>query len=111
MAGVPHLDFPLRLDPKTGHLATVEQDSPDDLATCINVVLHTFLGERDELPRFGVAEMALSREPLDLELLAQQVIASEPRAAVLLERDPDLFEQLVDGIARLRVQSIGGADA
>jgi phage baseplate assembly protein W len=100
MPETPHFDLPLRIDPRTGHLAEVEQDSLDDVMACVEAVVRTRMGEREGLPGFGITDPALSRMPVDRALLAEQIMASEPRAAVLAEQDPDAFE---DALSRLSV--------
>lgn len=49
---VPHFALPFRLDP-TGRFATVEQDSPEELAQCVAVCLTTPQGSRVEVPDYG----------------------------------------------------------
>lgn len=48
----PHFAVPLRLD-RTGRFATVEQDSPDEIAQCVAACLATPEGSRVEAPDYG----------------------------------------------------------
>lgn len=106
MPNVPRLNFPVAIDPVTGHLAEVEQDSPDDLVACVEVVCRTVIGERDEHPDLGITELALSRIPVDLDRLTNEIVSSEPRARVLLAQDPALFDETVQTV----VAQVGGFD-
>lgn len=52
MPDVPHFALPLRLG-GDGRLAVLEQDSPDEIAQNVAVILATPAGSRAELPEFG----------------------------------------------------------
>jgi hypothetical protein len=89
---IPHLDWPVRagLD---GHLVSNEQDSPEDIASCVAVSLLTPPGWRDDEPAFG-ARPDFPLLPLDLAALAAQVGRDEPRAALILTDDPAARQDL-----------------
>lgn len=84
MADVPHFALPLRL--VGGDFATVEQDTPDEVAQSVQVLLTTPVGSRDEVPDYGVDEMAFQQmtlvEASTLDELSNTVEAWEPRARV-----------------------------
>lgn len=98
MADVPHFDIPIRRDPATGHVAVVEQDSLEELAVGVEIVCRTVVGERLELPQFGLPRLMLSRAPIDLGAVAAQVMASAPRTHVLVEDAPEAFEDVVQAL-------------
>jgi phage baseplate assembly protein W len=50
--GLPHFAVPLRLA-GTGAFASLEQDSPDEVAQCVAVCLLTAEGSRAEVPAYG----------------------------------------------------------
>jgi phage baseplate assembly protein W len=100
MTVVPQLSLPLRIDPATGTYAEVEQDSVDDVAGCVEAVLLTRIGERDELPEFGTPDLAFLELPLDLGALVRLVEQWEPRAELLVEEAPHV---LTDITTRLQI--------
>lgn len=108
MTVVPTFSYPLRIDPTTGTFAEVEQDSVDDVAGCVEAVLRTRVGERDELPGFGTPDLAFRELPLDLDELADMVSLWEPRAELLIEEAPQV---LYDITTRLQITvSTGGGE-
>lgn len=107
MPDSPHYDFPLRIDPLTSALAEVEQDSLDDIAARVAVVCSTLIGERDAHPDFGISDLAVSRNPVDLDALHEQILDSEPSASVLLEQDPERFDEVVQTVV-VNVDRAGG---
>lgn len=50
----PHFDRPFRVGRS---VATVDQDSDEELVNCAWAILSTEVGTRDELPEFGVEEL------------------------------------------------------
>lgn len=50
--GVPHFSVPFRVD-GTGRFVTVEQDTPEEIAQCVAVIIGTPEGSRVEVPDFG----------------------------------------------------------
>jgi phage baseplate assembly protein W len=91
---VPQLAYPLRIDPASGTFAVVEQDSVDDVAGCVEVVLRTRVGDRDELPEFGIPDLTFLELPLDLDDLVDMVSLWEPRAELLIEEAPQVLNDL-----------------
>jgi phage baseplate assembly protein W len=75
---VPHFALPLRLD-GTGGFAVLEQDSVDDVAQCVAVVLATPVGSRAEAPTFGVPQVEFT-STVPAEDLVEAVVEWEPRA-------------------------------
>lgn len=90
---VPHFDLPFRLSGSS--FATVEQDSPEDIANCVEAIIRTPYGFRDDNPDFGLDELTFSNLPLNLERLTSQIESQEPRASIILEERPDLIDSLV----------------
>jgi hypothetical protein len=93
MTDVPHFDFPFHLN--GGSFAEIEQDSLDDLIACIEVAILTQQGFRKELPTFGVNDPTFQTQPIDADKLINEIVAHEPRAAILFEQHPDKLNQLI----------------
>lgn len=90
MANAPHFDLPFRL---VGHsVATVEENTWEDVRNCVYAALLTPFGWRPEAPEFGTDELTLQKQPLDVGALEQQISRSDPRALVYLSQDPSAFD-------------------
>jgi phage baseplate assembly protein W len=113
LAGVttPHLRVPLRLE--RGHLATVEQDTDEELAQAVAVILGTLRGERVVVPEFGVTDLAYRQDELSVTELTAAVQRWDPRCEVVAITGPQgnrtvTFIDLTDpGRRELRV-AVGG---
>lgn len=87
MAQIPHFALPLRLD-GIGRLATIEQDSADEIAQCVAVILATPEGSRVEVPDFGIPRLEFNL-PDTADIIAA-VQEWEPRADLSLDVVRDL---------------------
>lgn len=96
MADVPHLALPFRY--VGGAPAVNEQDSPDDVAACVEAVLRTRPGQRAEHPDFGAPDPTFAQRPLDLDAVVVRVETWEPRAHALAEEHPDVFDETVSNV-------------
>lgn len=96
MPDIPQFALPLQL--VGTDLLEREQDTPEEISDCVEVVLRTTLGQRPTLPDFGIADPTFSLGGADLEALRLAVETWEPRASALLEREPGLLDELVDRI-------------
>lgn len=74
------LAWPLRRDPATGGLATVDSGSVDVVAQEVAIVLLTRPGERTWLPRFG-APSPLGQAAVDADVARRAVEEWAPGAA------------------------------
>jgi len=81
----PKLRIPLRLD--NGRLATVEQDSQDNIAACVYAALAYERGSRIEDPDFGIDDPSFPQFPADLSEALEQIRKYEPRADVATQQD------------------------
>jgi len=97
MTDSPHFLFPFQLGPD-GHVAEVEQDSIDDVAGCVQAILLTPRGHRDDLPEFGTVDPAFLSPP-DTEGQREAITEWEPRAEATLIDDSDAYEL---GVQRVR---------
>lgn len=84
MSDLPHLAFPYRLG------ATVEQGSPAELAASALVIARTPRGHHDAFPEFGVTQQVFAQGPIDTQLFAQELAASDPRLDIEAEELLDL---------------------
>ncbi len=86
MTDIPHLAIPLTLGPG-GQLAVNEQDTLDDVAQCVQVLLETTAGSRIEEPSYGVPDLTF-RTSLTLADVEAAIDEWEPRATVELAEIP-----------------------
>jgi phage baseplate assembly protein W len=92
MAEVPHLAFPIRRGPN-GHLAEVEQDSLDEIATCIVTILSYPLGSLPLEPTFGTAEQFTGASIPELRTALAEW---EPRVGVEVEVTDRDLQRFID---------------
>src|SRR3954447_13084046 len=100
----PHFQLPFRFESVKGVLeaAVHEQDTVDEIATCVEVVIRCPIGFRDELPEFGVPTTALfNQAPLDLAKARGAVNRWEPRADVDYSESGSIFDE---GIRNIGIQ-------
>jgi phage baseplate assembly protein W len=89
----PHIKLPFQLAGRA--VAVVEQDSPDEIAQNVEVILRYPLGSRPELPDFGVRDLTFSEGQPDLNEIQTAITLWEPRADALIESEPDFLDDLV----------------
>jgi phage baseplate assembly protein W len=103
----PHFDLPFKLT-HTG-ANSVEQDSIDDVANCVEAIVSCPIGWRDEVPTFGVEDPVMMKQPIGANELANEIASQEPRALVIVEENPDLLDELLDriniGVSTVRPES------
>lgn len=108
MTGVPHLAFPFRLS-GDGTVAVVEQDTLDEVAQNVEVIVRTRTGTRIEIPEFGIDALLFGQvDGDDAESLLQQVARWEPRAESYAEDAPDRLDETIRAV-RLTTTLSGGA--
>ena len=105
MTDLPHFSQPFRFQRDAlGAMsaAVTEQDTPDEIADCVEVTIRTAQGDRATLPEFGrpdTLEFALDRELAQAQL-EQALNDAEPRADELVRAgDVDPNDP---GVLRLR---------
>lgn len=103
----PHISFPFRLRPDGQAAVYVEQDDPDEVLDCVQVLLLTPLGSRDEVPDYGVGDPAFRERGADLNAIIGAVERWEPRAAAEAEQ---LIDQL-SGTVQINVSPRSLSDA
>lgn len=90
---VPRFKMPLSLGP-TGSFQVVEQDSVEDVVQCVEALLLTLEGQRLELPDYGIPDPVFSTT-LPLAEIQSRIEEWEPRAEILMQERPDLWEELI----------------
>ena len=105
MAKFPHFTLPFQFVPSgAGGLAAAvaEQESIDEIGTCVEVVIRTVQGQRTTLPDFGVPELEFNTDPeLTAAAVRSAVIEWEPRAEALVSDVPDADDAEVQVIRAL----------
>lgn len=86
------LALPLRVGP-SGAFVVLDQDSPDDVAQSVRVLLTTVQGTRVEAPDYGVPEWAFA-DP-DVSTAEAACREWEPRATVTVNAAPATWDELV----------------
>jgi phage baseplate assembly protein W len=93
MPDVPHLAFPVRLFGTS--FLSYEQDTIDDIASCVELILLYEPGSREMLPEFGTQDPTFETQPIDLQQIAAAVERWEPRVHTLLSQAPDVLDAMV----------------
>lgn len=93
----PHFDLPFRFTPSGGGgSAVVEQNSFEDIANCVEAIIRTPLGYRDDAPQFGFPDLTLIEQPIISKDVVELVQSQEPRATVLIGEQVDFIDVLID---------------
>ena len=75
---IPHLRIPFRIT-SSGAADVVEQDSIDDVAQCVEVLLRTRPGDRPEVPEYGIDEPLFGEGVLKQGLCKVDLLRSQRR--------------------------------
>lgn len=98
-----HLQLPLSLAPD-GSFSTVSQDSVEDVAQCVEVLLRTEQGSRIEEPDYGILHHEFDTTS-GVEDVTDAITEWEPRASATLgieQGDDELVRRIL-----VRVQTNG----
>lgn len=102
----PHFSHPFTIRPN-GRVEVVEQDSPEEVATCTAIALRYPIGSREADPTFGrPLDLSFAKGNIDVEALARAIAHSEPRAPIAVAEEFDEFE-----VALRRVNVLVGGEA
>jgi hypothetical protein len=93
LAKIPHFDYPFRFGPQ-GHAVVVEQDSVEEIESCLMTLFLTEVGQRIEVPEFGIESMLFRLQPLPIDSLYSAILDQEPRAVTLISQQPDKLDYL-----------------
>jgi phage baseplate assembly protein W len=91
----PQIAFPFEIMPN-GRVREVEQDSLDEIAMSVEIILRFPIGSRAELTAFGVPDPSFRLSTEDLgNLLAEHITRWESRARIFIEERPEQWNQMV----------------
>jgi phage baseplate assembly protein W len=96
LPSVPHLAFPFRVE--DGSVATVEQNSPEEIRQCVLAVLKTKIRSRIEEPDYGIPDETFKRQSPrpSVDVYVRAVEEAEPRAHLLATAEvEDLVERVI----------------
>lgn len=92
MPDIPHFAFPFRFE--EGKAVEVEQDSIDDIASCVHAIVTVEVGELITMPDFGVPDLAFIQEGATPSEIQKTIEAQEPRVSATVEEGWD-FDQYI----------------
>lgn len=96
MTDVPHFTLPFRF--AAGQAVVAEQDTTDEIQSCVVAVLLCPTGFRAELPEFGIEDPTFSEGIVDHEEIADALAEWEPRANSLAASELDDLDALIDHV-------------
>ena len=94
---IPHFAYPFTRT--GGAVNVVEQDSPEHIGACENVIVRCPLGFRLERPEFGWPFPEFRQIPLDLHPLLEALSRFEPRGHPTAVQYADAAEAAVQHIS------------
>lgn len=103
MTDVPHFVMPFRFRYTGGtrvEAAVAEQDSLDDIFSCVEVVARYTKGERLAQLDFGISDQTFSETDIDLDQVMAEIMEWEPRAN--LPVDATAQEHLIKVLKEVR---------
>jgi phage baseplate assembly protein W len=105
--GAPHLRIPFFVG-ATDAAEVVEQDTPDEIAQCVQVLISTTIGQRIEIPDYGVPDSTFVQETdVQIGAIVAAVAKWEPRASVQITSVPDSLDELLRQLS-VKVRPAGG---
>jgi phage baseplate assembly protein W len=91
----PQIALPFEITP-SGTVREVEQDTLDEIAMSVQAILLYRLGDRTELPDFGIPEPTFAMMTEDLSAaLASAVSRWEDRAQIFIQERPGDWDNMV----------------
>lgn len=98
----PHFDFPFRLSGSGRSAVYVEQDSDEEVTDCVEVLLRTPVGSREEVPDYGTPDYVFRQGGVEVSDLTDVIAHWEPRAGASVESDT-----IVDLVQTVRIKMQG----
>ncbi len=87
MDDLPHLAWPVRVDGSS--YASIQQDTDDEVAATVAVLLSFRRGWRAEQPDFGITDPTFELTPINTAEIERQVGLYEPRAELEITLSDD----------------------
>src|SRR5215471_5264116 len=78
--------------------AIQEQDTFDDIANCVECVVRTPYGFRQDNLAFGMPEFELLTQPVMSDVINDVVSQQEPRAEILMSENRSLWDQFITNV-------------
>jgi phage baseplate assembly protein W len=94
----PHFAFPFRFT-VSNKADVIEQDSPEEVNQCVEIILRYPRGYRVDLPEFGIRDQSFLQNGPDLNEIHSAIARWEPRASVDLSRGERSLLELTDVLA------------
>lgn len=94
----PHFEYPFRRG-SDGHVACVEQDTPEHITSCENVIVRCPLGFRDDRPEFGWPFPEFVNIPISTRGLEDALRTFEPRGRAKAREYIEAADAAVRGIS------------
>lgn len=96
MADFPHFALPFRFS--NGAAVVLEQDTTDEILSCVLAVILCPLGYRVELPTFGTPDLAFAEGVARADVIDTVVNEWEPRAAQASSAWLDDVDELISHV-------------
>jgi phage baseplate assembly protein W len=91
----PQLSYPFEFRPD-GLVRQVEQDDLNEIAMAVEIAIRFPLGSREDVPGFGMPDLTFRESPEEIAgILLSHILQWEPRARLLVDHRPDLWDQMV----------------
>jgi phage baseplate assembly protein W len=95
----PHMTLPFRFEPSDAGglgVAVADQESIEEVGTCVEAIIRTVQGQRTSLPDFGIPQLEFNTDPqLAADTVASCVLEFEPRVESVLDDVTDPFDETV----------------
>lgn len=72
--------WPFVVDTFNQEIDVVEQDTTEEVATCVYSIVICPVGACPELPGFGVTDLSFSQVPVNTKTFEADIVNQEPRA-------------------------------
>lgn len=76
---IPHFAVPVRMVGTNG-MAIVEQNTEEDVLSCVRAIVDCPVGACPEIPNFGIPDTTFAQEPIDPSEITSAIANLEPRA-------------------------------
>ena len=96
MTDLPHFALPFHF--ASGGAAVVEQDTADEILTCVLAVMLCPRGFRVELPTFGVPDPTFTERTASADVIEAALAEWEPRSQELVTSEPDSLDALISHV-------------
>lgn len=81
-ADTPHVAYPFTIT--KGGVATVDQDSVEEIASCVSAICACVIGQREDAPTFGIPDPLFATYPVDTARIQAAIMALESRARMVI---------------------------